>query len=220
MSRSARSIASTRAAGCSTSSPTSASTAVPANRCVPEDTSSRDDVPDEWEPYTAANVDFFDDLGSPGGASKVGGPTTTRRSSGPPRPWARTEARWPTSGQCGPAGLPGDTIAGARATAAAHPDGLIDLSVGTPVDAVDPLIRDALSAASGFPGYPTTIGTGTARRGRRRTGASPRHCLAWRRTDPARHRGPREAIAGICSTLALVAAIGGHPTGRLPDVMR
>ena len=29
-----------------------------------------DDVPDEWEPYTAANVDFFDDLGSPGGASK------------------------------------------------------------------------------------------------------------------------------------------------------
>jgi NAD-dependent dihydropyrimidine dehydrogenase PreA subunit len=31
-----------------------------------------DDVPDEWEPYVKANVDFFDDLGSPGGASKVG----------------------------------------------------------------------------------------------------------------------------------------------------
>ncbi|GAA1461695.1 hypothetical protein GCM10009619_32890 [Williamsia maris] len=31
-----------------------------------------DDVPDEWEPYVNANVDFFDDLGSPGGASKVG----------------------------------------------------------------------------------------------------------------------------------------------------
>ncbi|MGO3327877.1 ferredoxin [Gordonia sp. (in: high G+C Gram-positive bacteria)] len=31
-----------------------------------------DDVPDEWEPYLSANVDFFVDLGSPGGASKVG----------------------------------------------------------------------------------------------------------------------------------------------------
>ncbi|GHH62029.1 MULTISPECIES: ferredoxin [Lentzea] len=31
-----------------------------------------DDVPDEWKDYTKANVDFFDELGSPGGASKVG----------------------------------------------------------------------------------------------------------------------------------------------------
>jgi NAD-dependent dihydropyrimidine dehydrogenase PreA subunit len=31
-----------------------------------------DDVPDQWKPYTAANAEFFADLGSPGGASKVG----------------------------------------------------------------------------------------------------------------------------------------------------
>jgi hypothetical protein len=31
-----------------------------------------DDVPDEWQAYTKANVDFFAELGSPGGASKVG----------------------------------------------------------------------------------------------------------------------------------------------------
>jgi len=31
-----------------------------------------DDVPAEWADYTRANVDFFDDLGSPGGASKTG----------------------------------------------------------------------------------------------------------------------------------------------------
>jgi len=31
-----------------------------------------DDVPEKWREYTQANVDFFDDLGSPGGASKVG----------------------------------------------------------------------------------------------------------------------------------------------------
>lgn len=31
-----------------------------------------DDLPSKWADYTQANVDFFDDLGSPGGASKVG----------------------------------------------------------------------------------------------------------------------------------------------------
>ncbi len=31
-----------------------------------------DDVPAAWGEYTRANVDFFNDLGSPGGASKVG----------------------------------------------------------------------------------------------------------------------------------------------------
>ena len=31
-----------------------------------------DDLPEKWRDYTAANVDFFYTLGSPGGASKVG----------------------------------------------------------------------------------------------------------------------------------------------------
>ncbi|HUW77612.1 MAG TPA: ferredoxin [Candidatus Nanopelagicaceae bacterium] len=31
-----------------------------------------DDVPEQWTPYTVANVEFFDGIGSPGGASKVG----------------------------------------------------------------------------------------------------------------------------------------------------
>jgi NAD-dependent dihydropyrimidine dehydrogenase PreA subunit len=31
-----------------------------------------DDTPDQWKDYYKANVEFFDDLGSPGGASKVG----------------------------------------------------------------------------------------------------------------------------------------------------
>ena len=31
-----------------------------------------DDVPDEWQDYYLANVEFFDDIGSPGGAAKVG----------------------------------------------------------------------------------------------------------------------------------------------------
>ena len=31
-----------------------------------------DDLPEKWRDYTAANADFFEELGSPGGASKVG----------------------------------------------------------------------------------------------------------------------------------------------------
>ena len=31
-----------------------------------------DDTPPEWKDYYAANVDFFDDLGSPGGAGSLG----------------------------------------------------------------------------------------------------------------------------------------------------
>ena len=31
-----------------------------------------DDVPDQWAGYTQHNADFFAELGSPGGASKVG----------------------------------------------------------------------------------------------------------------------------------------------------
>ncbi|WP_193047904.1 succinyldiaminopimelate transaminase [Mycolicibacterium baixiangningiae] len=55
--------------------------------------------------------------------------------------------------------FPWDTLAAAGALARSHPDGIVDLSVGTPVDPVAPVIRDALAAASGAPGYPTTAGT-------------------------------------------------------------
>jgi NAD-dependent dihydropyrimidine dehydrogenase PreA subunit len=31
-----------------------------------------DDVPEQWKDYTAANYEFFEDLGSPGGATRSG----------------------------------------------------------------------------------------------------------------------------------------------------
>jgi NAD-dependent dihydropyrimidine dehydrogenase PreA subunit len=31
-----------------------------------------DDVPEQWSDYTAANAEFFGELGSPGGAAKLG----------------------------------------------------------------------------------------------------------------------------------------------------
>lgn len=55
--------------------------------------------------------------------------------------------------------FPWDTLADVTAKARAHAGGIVDLSVGTPVDPVAPVIREALAAASSSPGYPTTAGT-------------------------------------------------------------
>ena len=55
--------------------------------------------------------------------------------------------------------FPWDTLAEASELARSHPDGIVDLSVGTPVDPVAPVIREALAAASAAPGYPATAGT-------------------------------------------------------------
>ena len=59
--------------------------------------------------------------------------------------------------------FPWDTLAAAKARAAAHPDGLVDLSVGTPVDPTPQLGQAALAAAADSPGYPLTAGTAALR---------------------------------------------------------
>lgn len=55
--------------------------------------------------------------------------------------------------------FPWDTLADAKAVAGTHSDGVVDLSVGTPVDPVAPLISAALAAAGSTAGYPATAGT-------------------------------------------------------------
>lgn len=60
--------------------------------------------------------------------------------------------------------FPWDTIADVKARAAAHPDGLVDLSVGGPVDPVAPAIQLALTEHAAAPGYPQTAGTPELRR--------------------------------------------------------
>ncbi|AEM81194.1 succinyldiaminopimelate transaminase [Streptomyces violaceusniger] len=55
--------------------------------------------------------------------------------------------------------FPWDRLEPYKAIAAAHRDGIVDLSVGTPVDPVPELIRAALADASDSPGYPTVWGT-------------------------------------------------------------
>ncbi|MEV7686047.1 bifunctional succinyldiaminopimelate transaminase/glutamate-prephenate aminotransferase [Streptomyces bungoensis] len=55
--------------------------------------------------------------------------------------------------------FPWDKLEPYKQTAAAHPDGIVDLSVGTPVDPVPELIQKALVDAADSPGYPTVWGT-------------------------------------------------------------
>ncbi|QFQ02759.1 Glutamate-pyruvate aminotransferase AlaC [Corynebacterium urogenitale] len=55
--------------------------------------------------------------------------------------------------------FPWDSLAEATATAKSHPDGIVDLSVGTPVDPVAPTIQLALAESAAVPGYPQTKGT-------------------------------------------------------------
>ncbi|MFL6125877.1 succinyldiaminopimelate transaminase [Actinophytocola sp.] len=55
--------------------------------------------------------------------------------------------------------FPWDTLADAGARARAHPDGVVNLSIGTPVDPVPAVIQEALTGAAWIPGYPATHGT-------------------------------------------------------------
>ncbi len=60
--------------------------------------------------------------------------------------------------------FPWDKLTAYAATARAHPDGVVDLSVGTPVDATPDVVQQALRDAADSPGYPTTIGLEATRR--------------------------------------------------------
>lgn len=60
--------------------------------------------------------------------------------------------------------FPWDSLVPARERAAAHPDGIVDLSVGTPVDPISDAVRAALTGpAASEPGYPTTHGPASLR---------------------------------------------------------
>lgn len=110
--------------------------------------------------------------------------------------------------------FPWDTIASAKARAAEHPGGIVDLSVGTPVDPVDPLIRQALASVSEVPGYPATHGTPELRSAtvdalRRRYGITG--------TDPDAVLpviGTKELIAGLPRLLG----VGPGDTVVIPEL--
>lgn len=63
---------------------------------------------------------------------------------------ARVSARLPD--------FPWDHLQSAASRAREYPGGIVDLSVGTPIDPVPAFLQKALAEAADSPGYPTTIG--------------------------------------------------------------
>lgn len=97
---------------------------------------------------------------------------------------------------------PWDTLTDVTATARAHPDGIVDLSIGTPVDPTPQVVRDALAAAADAPGYPATWGTPALREA----------VAAWF----ARRRGvPDVDPAGVLPTIGSKELVG-----LLPSLLR
>ena len=113
--------------------------------------------------------------------------------------------------------FPWDTIADAAATARAHPGGIVDLSVGTPVDPVAPLIREALATAGSASGYPTTAGTEELRDAVvARAGAPLRNHRVDRGRGPAGHRYQGTHRVAAHPARAGCGRCGGHPELAYP----
>jgi succinyldiaminopimelate transaminase len=94
--------------------------------------------------------------------------------------------------------FPWDTLASFVEVARAHPDGIVDLSVGTPVDPTPDVVRRALADATNAPGYPTTAGLPEL------TDA----CRGW-----LTRRVGVEAEVGILPTIGSKEMVAWLPTG-------
>jgi succinyldiaminopimelate transaminase len=113
--------------------------------------------------------------------------------------------------------FPWDRLEPYKAAAAAHPDGIVDLSVGTPVDPVPEVVRQALFAAANSPGYPTVWGTEELRdaitgwAGRRLGAAGLRH------VNVLPVVGSKELVAWLPTQLGLGAGDRvGYPQPAYP----
>ena len=102
--------------------------------------------------------------------------------------------------------FPWDQLAPYAERAKAHPDGIIDLSIGTPVDPTPALVQAALAEASDAPGYPATIGTPQLR------GA----VIAWVAARTGAQLAEEEVVPSIGSKelVALLPTLLGLPAGQ------
>lgn len=110
--------------------------------------------------------------------------------------------------------FPWDTLAPYAHRARAHPDGMVDLSVGTPVDPTPEPVRAALAAAADAPGYPTTHGTPALRQ-------AAAAWLARRRNAPGVDPGavlPTIGSKELVATLPSLLGLGDGDVVVHPEV--
>ena len=107
--------------------------------------------------------------------------------------------------------FPWDALVPYAATARRHPGGIVDLSVGSPVDPTPDVVREALAVATDAHSYPQVAGTPALRQaiadwyGRR-------HGVALTEANALPTIGSKEFIAG----LALWLGIGPGDTVVFP----
>ena len=105
---------------------------------------------------------------------------------------ARVSARLPD--------FPWDALTSYAATARAHPDGIVDLSIGTPVDPTPQVVQDALRAAADSPGYPLTIGLEETRQA----------CLDWLSRRAGVTGLGLDAVLPVIGSKELIASLPLH----------
>jgi succinyldiaminopimelate transaminase len=94
--------------------------------------------------------------------------------------------------------FPWDHLTPYADTARGHPDGIVDLSVGTPVDPTPDVVQAALRGAADAPGYPVTVGRADTRQA----------CLDW--------LGRRFGVTGLGLDAVLPTIGSKELVGSLP----
>jgi succinyldiaminopimelate transaminase len=99
--------------------------------------------------------------------------------------------------------FPWDLLAADAALARAHPGGLVDLSVGTPVDSTPRVVREALDRAADSPGYPQTQGSAALRESAAGWLARRHGVLGLRADQVLPTIGSKELVAWLPTLLGL-----------------
>lgn len=102
--------------------------------------------------------------------------------------------------------FPWDHLAAAGQRAREHLDGVVDLSVGTPVDPTPELVRQALADAANSPGYPLTVGRADTRQA----------CVDWLSRRFGVGGLTPDAVLPVIGSKELIASLPGH-LGLGPD---
>ena len=96
--------------------------------------------------------------------------------------------------------FPWDRLTSYADRARGHDDGVVDLSVGTPVDPTPEVVQKALAAATDSPGYPMTVGRPDTRQA----------CIDWL----ARRFGVTgldlDAVLPVVGSKELISGLAGH----------
>lgn len=96
--------------------------------------------------------------------------------------------------------FPWDHLTPYAERARAHPDGIVDLSVGTPVDPSPAVVQEALARAADSPGYPLTVGRPELRQA----------CLDWLHRRCEVSGLGLDQVLPVIGSKELIASLPGH----------